>query len=84
MFKRHYHILTVYTFKDFAILVENDLPEPNHLNKEETVLEKAASWLGVPTFLKKHRITGIIIAILFLPDWAPMGFNIGNDVVATT
>lgn len=55
------------TDNDFSILIEDNVPDAKELQKEESLLEKVADFLGVPTFLKKHRRTGIILAIIFLP-----------------
>lgn len=69
---------------DFEILISRDIPEANVLQREDSLLEKVAGYFGVPTFLKKHRITGLVIAVLFLPGWLPKVYDKGKDVFLTT
>lgn len=69
---------------DFDVLVKDKLPEPKELQNDESFIEKVADFLGVPTFLKKYKKTGIIVAILFLPGWISPVFNTSKDIIVTT
>ncbi len=69
---------------DFEILVQDNLPAAKELQEEGTVFERVASWLGVPTFLKKYRKTGILIALVLIPGWGPMVCEKGNTVITTS
>lgn len=72
------------TDNDFSILVSNKVPDAKELQEEESLLEKVADFFGVPTFLKKHRRTGIILAIMFLPGWLPPVYENTKNMIATT
>lgn len=69
---------------DFQILVEGQFPTATQLHNEDSVLEKVANFLGVPTFLKRHRRTGLIVAVILLPGWLPPVMQKATDVVVTT
>jgi hypothetical protein len=55
--------------QDVRIEKAEALPAPSLLKKIGAVLEEAADFFGVPTFLLKKA--GLVIAILFIPYWGP-------------
>jgi hypothetical protein len=72
------------TENDFDILIQQSIPDAKDLQSEESLLEKVADYFGVPTFLKKHRKKGLVLAILFIPGWiGPVCENAKNVIVTT-
>jgi len=58
------------TSEDFEVIITNSVPDAKQLAKEESFLEKVLDFFGVPTFLKKLKSTGLILAVVFMPYWA--------------
>jgi hypothetical protein len=69
--------------EDFDILIADKLPEATDLLQNESFIEKAISYFGIPTFLRKNKF-GIILAIIFLPYIAPKAFNELENCFITT
>ncbi len=69
--------------EDFDILVADKLPEATDLLINESFVEKAMSYFGIPTFLRKNKF-GIILAIIFLPYIVPKAFNELENCFITT
>lgn len=58
------------------------LPSPSALEKLGAILEEAADFFGVPTFLLKRA--GLIIAIIFIPYWGPKAKEEVKEAIVIT
>lgn len=68
--------------EDFEILVQDNLPSPDELKKDDSVLETVLDFFGVPTFLLKKGT--ILLAIIFIPWWGPIAKKNFEECVVTT
>ena len=55
--------------QEFRIERAESLPPPASLKKLGAMLEEAADFFGVPTFLLKKA--GLVLAVIFIPYWGP-------------